>query len=41
MATESNKKWWQIPASGSDVIRIYLGIGLMVRGALFISHPKH
>lgn len=40
MATESNKKWWQDPSIGLDVIRIYLGIGLMVRGALFISHPE-
>jgi len=40
MATESNKKWWQDPSVGLDVIRIYLGIGLMVRGALFISHPE-
>jgi len=40
MATEANKKWWQDPSVGLDVIRIYLGIGLMVRGALFISHPE-
>ena len=39
MATESKKAWWQDPSIGLDVIRIYLGVGLMVRGALFISHP--
>ena len=40
MATESKKVWWQDPSLGLDVIRIYLGIGLMVRGALFIGHPE-
>jgi uncharacterized membrane protein YphA (DoxX/SURF4 family) len=40
MATESKKAWWQDPSIGLDVIRIYLGIGLMVRGALFISQPE-
>jgi putative oxidoreductase len=40
MATESKKSWWQRPGIGLDVIRIYLGIGLMVRGALFISKPE-
>ncbi len=40
MATESKKAWWQDPSIGLDVIRIYLGIGLMVRGALFIAHPE-
>ncbi|HEX2877714.1 MAG TPA: DoxX family protein [Polyangiaceae bacterium] len=40
MATESKKAWWQDPSLGLDVVRIYLGIGLMVRGALFISNPE-
>ena len=40
MATESKKAWWQDPSVGLDLIRIYLGIGLMVRGALFISQPE-
>jgi uncharacterized membrane protein YphA (DoxX/SURF4 family) len=40
MATESKKAWWQDPSFGLDVIRIYLGIGLMVRGALFIGRPE-
>jgi uncharacterized membrane protein YphA (DoxX/SURF4 family) len=40
MATESKKAWWQDPSVGLDLIRIYLGIGLMVRGALFISRPE-
>jgi len=40
MATESNKAWWLDPSVGLDVIRIYLGVGLMVRGAMFISHPE-
>jgi uncharacterized membrane protein YphA (DoxX/SURF4 family) len=40
MATESKKAWWRDPSVGLDVIRIYLGVGLMVRGALFISHPE-
>lgn len=39
MAAESKKAWWQDPSIGLDVIRIYLGVGLMVRGAMFISHP--
>jgi len=39
MATESKKAWWQDPSVGLDLMRIYLGVGLMVRGALFISHP--
>ena len=39
MASESNKIWWKDPSVGLDVIRIYLGVGLMVRGALFISRP--
>jgi uncharacterized membrane protein YphA (DoxX/SURF4 family) len=38
MATES-KQWWRDPSIGLDVIRIYLGVGLMVRGALFIGRP--
>ena len=38
MATES-KQWWRDPSVGLDVIRIYLGVGLMVRGALFIGNP--
>lgn len=33
------KIWWKDPSVGLDVIRIYLGVGLMVRGALFISRP--
>jgi uncharacterized membrane protein YphA (DoxX/SURF4 family) len=40
MATESKKAWWQDPSVGLDLIRIYLGVGLMVRGALFISRPE-
>jgi putative oxidoreductase len=40
MAIESKKAWWQDPSVGLDVIRIYLGIGLMVRGALFIGRPE-
>lgn len=40
MAIESKKAWWQDPSLGLDVIRIYLGIGLLVRGALFISRPE-
>ena len=40
MATESKKAWWHDPSVGLDVIRIYLGVGLMVRGALFISQPE-
>lgn len=38
MATES-KQWWRDPSVGLDVIRIYLGVGLMVRGGLFIGNP--
>jgi uncharacterized membrane protein YphA (DoxX/SURF4 family) len=38
MASES-KQWWRDPSVGLDVIRIYLGIGLMVRGGLFIGNP--
>lgn len=34
-----SKVWWKDPSVGLDVIRIYLGVGLMVRGALFISRP--
>jgi putative oxidoreductase len=40
MATESQKAWWQDASIGLDLIRIYLGIALMVRGALFVSHPE-
>ena len=40
MATESKKAWWQDPSVGLDLIRIYLGVGLMVRGALFNSRPE-
>jgi uncharacterized membrane protein YphA (DoxX/SURF4 family) len=40
MAAESKKAWWQDPSIGLDVIRIYLGVGLMVRGAMFVSHPE-
>lgn len=40
MATEAKKAWWQDPSIGLDLIRIYLGIGLMVRGALFVSQPE-
>lgn len=39
MATESNKPWWRDTSIGLDLIRIYLGVGLVVRGALFISQP--
>jgi putative oxidoreductase len=39
MAIESKKAWWQDPSLGLDVIRIYLGVGLVVRGALFIGRP--
>ncbi len=39
MATEA-KQWWRDPSVGLDVIRIYLGVGLMVRGALFVSRPE-
>lgn len=38
MASES-KQWWRDPSVGLDVIRIYLGVGLMVRGGLFIGNP--
>lgn len=38
MATDS-KQWWRDPSVGLDLIRIYLGVGLMVRGALFIGNP--
>ena len=40
MATETKKAWWQDASVGLDLIRIYLGIGLMVRGALFVSQPE-
>lgn len=40
MARELHKVWWKDPSVGLDVIRIYLGVGLMVRGALFISRPE-
>jgi len=40
MATESTKSWWKDASIGLDLIRIYLGIGLTVRGALFISRPE-
>jgi uncharacterized membrane protein YphA (DoxX/SURF4 family) len=40
MATETKKAWWQDASVGLDLIRIYLGIGLMVRGGMFISHPE-
>jgi uncharacterized membrane protein YphA (DoxX/SURF4 family) len=40
MAISSKQARWSDPAVGLDVIRIYLGIGLMVRGALFISKPE-
>lgn len=40
MATETKQAWWQDPSVGLDLIRIYLGIGLMVRGGLFISQPE-
>jgi len=40
MAIESKKAWWQDPSLGLDLIRIYLGIGLMVRGGLFIGHSE-
>lgn len=39
MAIESKQAWWRDPSLGLDVIRIYLGVGLMVRGALFIGNP--
>jgi uncharacterized membrane protein YphA (DoxX/SURF4 family) len=38
MASDS-KRWWRDPSVGLDVIRIYLGVGLMVRGGLFIGNP--
>lgn len=28
------------PALGFDLVRVYLGIGLVVRGILFVSHPE-
>ena len=40
MAIESQKTWWRDPGVGLDVIRMYLGVGLMVRGALFIGNPE-
>lgn len=40
MATDSKRAWWRDPSIGMDVIRIYLGVGLMVRGALFIGRPE-
>jgi uncharacterized membrane protein YphA (DoxX/SURF4 family) len=40
MARELHKVWWKDPSVGLDVIRIYLGVGLMVRGALFLSRPE-
>ena len=40
MATETKKAWWQDASTGLDLIRIYLGIGLMVRGGMFISQPE-
>lgn len=40
MATDSKRAWWRDPSIGLDVIRIYLGVGLMVRGALFIGRPE-
>ena len=40
MATETKKAWWQDASVGLDLIRIYLGIGLMVRGGMFISQPE-
>lgn len=39
MATDSKRAWWQDPTVGLDLIRIYLGVGLLVRGALFIRKP--
>jgi uncharacterized membrane protein YphA (DoxX/SURF4 family) len=27
------------PGVGYDLIRVYLGIGLLIRGALFVTHP--
>ena len=40
MATDSKRAWWKDVSLGLDVVRIYLGVGLMVRGALFIGHPE-
>ena len=40
MATDSNRAWWKDASLGLDLVRIYLGVGLMVRGALFISQPE-
>lgn len=40
MAIETKKVWWRDTSLGLDVIRVYLGIGLMVRGALFIGRPE-
>lgn len=40
MTSDSKRAWWQDPSLGLDVVRIYLGVGLMVRGALFIGRPE-
>jgi uncharacterized membrane protein YphA (DoxX/SURF4 family) len=40
MTSDSKRAWWQDGSLGLDVVRIYLGVGLMVRGALFIGRPE-
>lgn len=40
MTSDSKRAWWQDPSLGLDVVRVYLGVGLMVRGALFIGRPE-
>lgn len=40
MKSDSKRAWWQDPSLGLDVVRVYLGVGLMVRGALFIGRPE-
>lgn len=40
MAAQSQQTWWANPSTGLDVIRMYLGVGLIVRGALFVSNPE-
>jgi uncharacterized membrane protein YphA (DoxX/SURF4 family) len=40
MTSDSKRAWWQDPSLGLDVVRVYLGVGLMVRGALFVGRPE-
>lgn len=40
MTSDSKRAWWQDPSIGLDVVRMYLGVGLVVRGALFIGRPE-